>query len=150
MRIALNFHISLILGVILMVTSVSGHDLTPYRWKNRILLIFSPDKTDSGYEAFNKSLEKEILELRSRDLIVFRIFETSPSFIEDKTLSFKDAKALRNRFRVSSGRFTVILMGKDGGVKMVRQDQAELQEFLDLIDTMPMRQQEMREKGQNG
>jgi hypothetical protein len=95
-------------------------------------------------------LKKKILELRSRDLIVFRIFETSPSFIEDKTLSFKDAKALRDRFRVSSGRFTVILMGKDGGVKMVRQDQAEIQEFLDLIDTMPMRQQEMREKGQNG
>jgi hypothetical protein len=150
MRIALNFNISLILGVILMATSVLSHDLAPYRWNNRILLIFSPDKTDPGYEVFNQSLEKNLSELLNRDLVVFRVFETAPSLINDKPLSPDHAQTLRDRFKVRSGRFRVILIGKDGGVKLVREGHAELQEFLDLIDSMPMRQQEMRKKGKSG
>jgi hypothetical protein len=132
----------------LMVTPALGHDLTPYRWKNRILLIFSPTDTDTGFEAFNQSLAREISEVKLRDVILLRVFETPPSFIEDKPLSHGDAEKLRDRFRVRSGHFTVILIGKDGGVKMVREERVELQEIFDLIDSMPMRKQEMIQKGQ--
>jgi hypothetical protein len=62
-------------------------------------------------------------------------------------LSPEDTQKLRRRFGVRPGRFTVILIGKDGGVKMLREDRVELQEIFDLIDSMPMRQQEMQEKG---
>jgi hypothetical protein len=80
-------------------------------------------------------------------LIVFRVFEDGPSRVQEKPLSSEEAEALRRRFSVQSGRFAVILIGKDGGVKMVREHEADLQEIFDRIDAMPMRQREMREKG---
>lgn len=148
MRYVLHCYAAMILGTMLMVTPALGHDLASYRWKNRILLIFSPTDTDTGFEAFNQSLAKELSELKLRDMIVLQAFENATSLIEDKPLSLEDAEILRDRFHVRSDRFTVILIGKDGGVKMVREERVELQEFFDLIDSMPMRQQEMIQKGQ--
>jgi hypothetical protein len=147
MRYILNGYVALTLGIFLMVTPALSHDLTSYRWKYRILLVFSPTDSNSDFEVFNQSLERQISEVKLRDLIVLRVFETPPSFIEDKPLSPGDAEKLRDRFRVRSGYFTVILIGKDGGVKMIGEDQVKLQEIFDLIDTMPMRQHEMMEKG---
>lgn len=147
MRYVLNCYAAMILGTMLMVTPALGHDLASYRWKNRILLIFSPTDTDTGFEAFNQSLAGEISEVKLRDLILLRVFETPPSFIKDKPLSPEDAEKLRDRFQVRSGHLTVILIGKDGGVKMISEDQPALQEIFDLIDGMPMRQREMRKEG---
>ena len=41
--------------------------------------------------------------------------------------------------------FWIVLIGKDGGVKL-RSDDAGLDQIFDLIDSMPMRQAEMREQ----
>jgi hypothetical protein len=56
------------------------------------------------------------------------------------------AEKLRRRFNVQSGRFTVVLVGKDGGTKMVLEDRAELLKIFERIDDMPMRQQEIKER----
>jgi hypothetical protein len=44
----------------------------------------------------------------------------------------------------------VILIGKDGGVKLVQEERVSLQAVFDLIDTMPMRRREMRQRGAGG
>jgi len=44
------------------------------------------------------------------------------------------------------GAFTVVLIGKDGGEKLRREEGANLGEIFGLIDTMPMRRREMRGK----
>jgi hypothetical protein len=134
---------------LIMLTSlpVLGADLTSYRWKNRLLLVFSPTESDPGFAAFDPNVSRELAAVKDRDLIVFRVFEKGPSRVDEHPLSSEDAQNLRRRFEVGPGRFTVILIGKDGGVKMVREHRAELQEIFDLIDSMPMRQREMREKG---
>ena len=67
-----------------------------------------------------------------RDLIVFRVFEDD------------EGKDLRERFSPKPGGFTLILIGKDGGVKLRRENGADLQDIFDLIDGMPMRKAEMR------
>jgi hypothetical protein len=53
---------------------------------------------------------------------------------------------LRKRLSVPSGRFTVILIGKDGGEKIRQGSSVDLKEIFAIIDAMPMRQQEMRER----
>jgi hypothetical protein len=49
---------------------------------------------------------------------------------------------------VPSSAFSLILVGKDGGIKLKRSDQVDLREVFELIDSMPMRQNEMRQKSQ--
>jgi hypothetical protein len=41
-------------------------------------------------------------------------------------------------------------VGKDGGIKLRRSAQIELKDIFDLIDAMPMRQEEICQKGQKG
>jgi len=47
----------------------------------------------------------------------------------------------------ASDRFRVLLIGKDGGVKLRRDRPVDPAELESLIDTMPMRRQEREERG---
>ena len=59
-------------------------------------------------------------------------------------LSPADADALRQHFSIASNTYALILVGKDGGVKFKRDDRVSLSEIFELIDSMPMRKNEMR------
>jgi hypothetical protein len=124
----------------------SAIDLSDYRWKQRLLFIFSPSTTDATFLALDKRLAQTALEIEDRDMIIFRIFENIPSRLSDNSLLPGDEEALRRRFGIEPGRFTVVLVGKDGGVKMVAHRDADLESIFNLIDSMPMRKQEMRDK----
>jgi hypothetical protein len=121
-------------------------DLSRFHWKNRLLFIFAPQ---DGHP-FSRALQSEIAlqqdEVSERDLIVFKIFETGPSFMGTQRLDPPTATATRNKFAAPRGRFTSILVGKDGGVKLRRNVQTHLTDIFALIDAMPMRQKEMRPK----
>jgi hypothetical protein len=56
------------------------------------------------------------------------------------------ADSLRKDFSIKPGQMTVVLIGKDGGENLPRGSQAGLNEIFSLIDSMPMRQREMRER----
>ena len=62
------------------------------------------------------------------------------------SLDAQTAAALREKFDSPPGRFTVILVGKDGGVKLMRYTGTRLNDIFALIDAMPMRQEEIRQK----
>ena len=146
MRFMLNIPKLSALSVLCLISSVSGADLTGYQWKNRLLLIFAPTESVPAYEAVDKNLADSAAEVTDRDLIVIRVFKDGPSRIGEALMSSTDARELYRRFRVKSDRFTAILIGKDGGTKMVREYQVNLKEVFALIDSMPMRQQEVRQK----
>lgn len=50
-------------------------------------------------------------------------------------------------FGVKSQQFRTILVGKDGGIKLNSDKPLDACALFNLIDTMPMRRQEMRAKG---
>jgi hypothetical protein len=130
--------------------AASDIDLSDYQWKHRLLFIFAPSTADPAYLALEKHLARATLEREDRDMILFRVFENSPSRVSDRPLRPDDGRALRRRFGIEAGRFTVVLVGKDGGVKSVAHQDADLESIFDLIDSMPMRRQEMRDKRSNG
>jgi hypothetical protein len=141
--------LAILASLLFMHRPSSAVDLTPYRWQNRLILVFSPTAAVPEYGTFDRQLSAASDEVLDRDLIVIRAFETGGLPTDTPSLSSDDAAALRRRFGVQKNRFTVILIGKDGGVKMVREGQVTLQKIFDLIDSMPMRQQEIRQKGRN-
>jgi hypothetical protein len=135
-----------IIIVTMLVSPLLGSELTSYRWKNRLLLIFSPNPSDIRYVGFHRDITREVAELEDRDLVVFRVFENGASFSADQPLTVEGAEMLRSRFEIEKGGLVVILIGKDGGVKMMRKDAPELQDIFERIDRMPMRRQEMMER----
>jgi hypothetical protein len=119
-------------------------DLTQYQWQKRLLLVFAPTREEPNFQALHEPLGARTPEVDDRDLVVFEVLEAGPSTVDEDPLDPSAARLLRARFRVPNGAFSVILVGKDGGVKLDRQDRTSLDEIFGLIDSMPMRQHEMR------
>ena len=134
-----------------MAAQAGGQDkirLKDYQWKNRLIIVFSPSPEDPGYRALEKEIAVQEEEVIDRDLLVFHILETGEIKLGESSWQTGAGDYLRKRFSISPGTFTVLLIGKDGGVKLRRKGRVLLDEIFSLIDTMPMRQREMREKSQ--
>ena len=141
----------LLLMVVTMAAQAGGQDkirLKDYQWKNRLILVFSPSPEDTEYKALEKDIAVQAEEIIDRDILVFHILETGEIKLGESSLQTGAGEHLRRNFSISPGAFTVLLIGKDGGVKLRRESGVELDEIFSLIDTMPMRQREIREKSQ--
>jgi len=121
-------------------------DLGQYRWKNRLLFLFSPNSEVPAYQSLDQQLRQNPGGVSDRDLLVFRVLEQGSSAMDSQEISPQGAISLRRRFGVNQGTFTVVLVGKDGGVKLQRPGPVRLSDIFGLIDSMPMRQRERREK----
>ena len=120
-------------------------DLNAYRWKNRLLIIFSSSQDDPNYRSLIKEMQDERNGLRGRDILAFEIFEKGPSRLDNSPLQRDSVDFLREKFSVGQGSFLVVLIGKDGEEK-IRRQKVNLTEIFTVIDAMPMRQREMGER----
>jgi tRNA G18 (ribose-2'-O)-methylase SpoU len=109
--------------------NTSAQNLTDYKWKNRILLVFGNEKNEELLEKQQAIFNAQKSELAERELMVF----VNPE---------SDSMA---KLRKEKG-FEVILIGKDGGVKKRKTALITTDELFGIIDSMPMRQSEMRGK----
>ena len=129
-------------------TKTLSMDLTQFQWKNRLLFIFAEDDSHPLFKDLQRQIVAHKAEVEDRDLIVFEVPAQSPARMNTNQISRKDADSIRNHFAISSDTFSLILVGKDGGVKLKLHEYASLEEVFELIDSMPMRQREMRQKDQ--
>ena len=125
-------------------------DLSQFQWKNRLLFLFAPNPNHPLFKPLHKSLEAQKPLAADRDLVIFTILESGPSSMNTKYLDPQAAQKLRDKFDVQTGRFAVILLGKDGGIKLNRRVSTQLTDIFALIDAMPMRLEEMRQKKRLG
>jgi hypothetical protein len=123
-------------------------NLNQYKWKNRLLFVFAPHNSHAVLIDLKNDLLARKDEILDRDLIIFEIFENGPSYIGKNRIDNHMAEHIRQKFDPGSGQLTVVLVGKDGGVKMRRNGPVQLDEIFSLIDAMPMRREEMRQKRQ--
>ncbi|MBV9224186.1 MAG: DUF4174 domain-containing protein [Acidobacteriaceae bacterium] len=127
----------LLLTIGLFVTTVvfQTPDLNALRWNNRVLLLFAPSTNNDQIIQQKQMLDSHSAGLDERDLKVFEI-----------TGSSQADEQLRGRFHVKADSFAVVLVGKDGSQKLKRSQPTDPEEVFKLIDSMPMRKEEMRQK----
>ena len=121
-------------------------NLVQFKWNNRLLLLFAPNDEDPSFKSMQQSLAAGKPEVSDRDLVVFQVFESGKSTMDSVTLDDLSVRWLQERYNIRKGRYAVILIGKDGGIKLDRAGQITLAEVFALIDSMPMRREEMRQK----
>ena len=105
--------------------------LERYRWQARPVLIFAPSPEDPSYRAATAQLAALRDGLAERDIVV--LVDTDPDA----------GGALRDRLGAEG--FEMLLVGKDGGVKMRAGEVIAPETLFATIDRMPMRQREMQE-----
>ena len=121
-------------------------DLNQYQWKNRLLFLFAPDSSHPSFKHIHSQIVDQRPEVDDRDLVIFSVLEHGPSQMDATVIDRQAADSIRERFSIAPNAFSLILIGKDGGLKLKRHDRVDLAEVFELIDSMPMRRNEMQEK----
>lgn len=134
----------LVTSAVIAGNSVSSANLADYRWQKRLLLIFAPNSAHPALQAMQRELERAAKGVADRDLVVFTILAEGQSFRNGQAVAAAEATALRQRFGIAPEAAVVVLIGKDGGVKLQRPAPVPLTDIFALIDSMPMRQRERR------
>lgn len=107
-------------------------DLNALRWVARPLIVFGESEFDPQYLQQLDLLTSEIEELSERDVII--ITDTDPEARSN----------LRQRYRPRS--FMLVLIGKDGQIKLRKPAPWDVRELSRSIDKTPLRQQEIRDR----
>lgn len=120
--------------------------LAAMRDKSRPLLIFSSQA--QGERPLGPLLTKQRslfegheAELKDRDVVLLYV----PSRNDQESVTSSMWSALRKQFQIDDRKFTVVLVGKDGGEKFRSHEPVTIEKLDALIDAMPMRQQEVRD-----
>ena len=112
--------------------------LDQYKWRNRILVALI-DSQDLIKEQ-RRLLDQVIPGLIERDMILIG-FGIGDHPYENKLLKLDE---LRKTLGVKKD--TIVLIGKDGSVKASWKELVDPNIVFEIIDAMPMRRQEMRER----
>ena len=108
-------------------------DLADFLWFNRPIVVLADSPDDPRYIKQMALLMDNLEELKTRDVVI--LTDTDPS---QKT-------RLRKRLRPRG--FMLVLIGKDGSVKLRKPFPWDVRAISRAIDKMPMRRQEMRDGG---
>ena len=110
-----------------------GQGLDKYLWENRVVIIFNTTQNNHEVQEQLKAFQRFSKEIEDREIIVL--------------VPKKEAKSeLLKKFALSNSFSGLILVGKDGGVKLRQKLVVKPEVLFTLIDAMPMRQSEMRKK----
>ena len=104
-------------------------DLSAYQWTHRPVVVFANSPEDVNYKRQIKMLERDIESLVDRDVII--LTDTKPS----------TSTPLRDELRPRG--FALLLIGKDGQVKLRKPFPWSVRELSRAVDKMPMRRQEL-------
>ena len=117
---------------ICMLGSLHAEPLAQYLWKRRVVLSFSAAESTPERISLLKQIEQYQCEFDDRQMVhIDLIAGSSDHLLLSRQLSLPDMD------------FNLVLLGKDGDVKLLT-SQSSLENLLTLIDTMPMRQRELR------
>lgn len=125
--------------------SQGGFDLT-FRWQKRPLVLFAADPGDERLRRQLSAVEASRERFDERDMALIVMLGASPSRAAGRALSPGDADRVRAAYGVDRTTFALRLVGKDGGVKREAADFVAMENLYDLIDSMPMRHEEMRRR----
>lgn len=107
----------------------SAQKLDQYRWSNRVVILVGASTQETEMKRQRKRFLEQKEQMKERDII---LLEKSP-----------DSEALTAL--IPDKNFTgVLLVGKDGGLKMKKSFPVEPEIVFNLVDSMPMRKAEMR------
>jgi hypothetical protein len=134
MKVFSLFLRQLVAGAVLLAASATASVdvLRDYLWTNRVIITFSTSESTPERLLLIKQIAQYPCEFRKRDLVHIDLISGSV-----------DYQSLSQRFAMEGKDFKLVLIGKDGKIKLLTTAVA-LEDIFALIDTMPMRKKEMR------
>lgn len=124
--------------ILLTCLTSNAQSLEEYRWENRLIFIMNPDMDKDGGHPQLKAFDDHATEMEERDIRIFIIQKNKVFDLDGRSVEWTGKTIRDPHFK------GVVLIGKDGGIKLEKPFIVTAREFFDLIDSMPMRRAEMK------
>ena len=98
--------------------SESSLNLNSFQWSHRLIFVLAPDETHPDLVQQQQALEKWPDELQDREL---KYWIVTPQSIHGESLDVPSTQIF-DYFKVKEDTFAVFLIGKDGGIKMRKEN----------------------------
>lgn len=115
-----------------------GQTLEEYRWKNRLLLILNPTGPETSLHPQIEAFSNYSEEVAERDLLIFVLRDNNLTDMKGSEIQMAAENLPYSDYE------GVVLIGKDGGVKLKEPFLVDPGKIFELIDSMPMRKAEIR------
>ena len=138
----------LTLGFLLMlfIPLQTAAQLDQHRWEDRVLLVIAENDKKEAYKNQIKLLNQQKAELADRNLVTYQLLSNGQSSCQGEIMEPIKAERIIHAYNKEANPFLLILIGKDGGVKLRSKSVVPSEDLFALIDSMPMRRAEMRRK----
>lgn len=121
----------------LMIESMHSNNLQDsYLWKNRVIILQFSIPNESMAASQRAILRSDSTGLQEREVII----------IDYERAQKEGIIPLGLQQPLSDSGFRILLRGKDGGIKWVKDRMVTSEELYAIIDAMPMRKSEMRQQ----
>ncbi len=124
--------------VCLISNVIWSQNLDSHRWIDRVIIISADEANSKLAEYQFNILKAEKDKLKDRKIVIYQCISNSCVFYNGEEAS----KTIK--MDVSIKGFETVLVGLDGGQKFKSKKVENPSVFLNLIDTMPMRRQELK------
>lgn len=140
----LRMLLALIAIVGIAVAADAPFRLSQLQWKHRVLLVFAPTAETPAFRRQMEEWKDAAGEMADRDLLLIPLVAGRSSMAAGREIRVEDQTRLRRELGVAADTLTVIVVGRDGGVKLRQTGPVTRETVFALIDSMPMRREEMR------
>ncbi|MEM9547052.1 MAG: DUF4174 domain-containing protein [Bacteroidota bacterium] len=127
-----------------------GQKLDKLQWKNRILLVKASNGNSQLLTHQWEEFEDYGSEMQERKLVFYEFVGNQYRICDFKDkgdeAKWMQAEFIPKLLQKNNKPFEVVLIGLDGGVKLRQQTILKREELFRIIDSMPMRRQEIRRK----
>ncbi|WP_147405645.1 DUF4174 domain-containing protein [Gillisia mitskevichiae] len=128
----------------LCVNSAQSQDLSKHHWENRLILLLTDDLKNDNFTSQLLELETGLKDLEERKVLVYRVFQYKMKLGLDKDAEWTVATNLYKKFDTNGTPFEIYIIGLDGKIKLQDHTCISLDKIVDLIDSMPMRKNDIR------
>ena len=119
------------IAFLVVCVAAQADQLKDYMWTHRVLVTFSSDKSSPERLSVIQQIGQYSCEFRKRDLVHIDLIAGSAAY-----------QTLSQQFSITDKAFRLVLVGKDGKVKL-NTDNASMKELFTFIDAMPLRKREL-------
>lgn len=125
-----------------------AQDISDYQWKNRLVVLVDETLGTKAMRSQLNLLQTDTAGLAERDIVLLQLTPKSVILASGETPGFTSTETYRS-LSIPKDFKGVLLIGKDGGVKLRQPFEVERETIFTLIDGMPMRRSELkRDQGQ--
>ena len=116
-----------------------------YLWEKRVLIIFTPSKDNPNFSQQVRQIDMMKLdEVKDRKLEIIYLIDRESVLINGAYVPRLYTPPFYAHYNIKRSEFAAILIGKDGEEKYRAHAPISKGELIRMIDSMPMRQQEIK------